>query len=233
VKNKIKLIVMSLLTISLASCATAPVENQHVTPKQSFQSNYSNNISTSTELKKVSGPHITVAWNDDGQPISKSKLLNIKKNMDPVKVVEKTLTDGFKMRIAEPLKRNIANCNPVYDVVSVVNRDAKVIAYAQDQKIANALAQEQPQVFFGFKGDELRKTMNEWAKSIGYTIVWDIEYDYTISQDFVVYGPLLDDGGPLETVLESLQSTSNPIRANIKANHVILIQPSAYQAPVI
>lgn len=104
-----------------------------------------------------------------------------------------------------------------------------IIAYAETRKTAQALANKDREVFFGFKGASVKDTLSLWAKSVGYSIIWNVDFDYKISQDFTAYGKLTSEGGALEQVLMSLQSTDNPIRATIKSNHAILIQTLGYK----
>ena len=93
--------------------------------------------------------------------------------------------------------------------------------------------QEYPNVYWLKEGETFRQTLQRWAKRNDYKVIFEINYDFTIMQTTKLRGLFLSDSGPLMILLESLRSTTNPVKAVVTANKVILIRSDQYNVNML
>ncbi|WP_192485070.1 MULTISPECIES: TcpQ domain-containing protein [Cysteiniphilum] len=84
-----------------------------------------------------------------------------------------------------------------------------------------------------FEGETVRQTINRWGKLNGYKIIYQVDYDFVISQNTEIKGEFLSKNGALFQLLKSLKQTSSPIKATVMSNHVILIQADEYNSSLL
>lgn len=225
-KNK-NIVLLSFMIVFITSCSMLGMKPQKTKEKKVVH------IVTKKDLIDTpSSPNISVEWTSNSN-LSLYGQEKVTKKYDPKQAIEQALNKSYQIRISELLQKDIDNQKKVAKTVSYINLKDGIISYAETRKTAQALANKKREVFFGFKGASVKDTLSSWAKSVGCSIIWDVDFDYLISQDFVAYGELTSDGGALEQVLRSLRSTNNPVRATIKSNNAILIQSFGYKMSAI
>ncbi|MED7788500.1 TcpQ domain-containing protein [Francisella sp. 19X1-34] len=222
-------VLLACVIVFVASCSTNKKQEKAFQQAETYQKEKVVDVKTKKDfITTPSSPNISVEWiNPDSISLYSQK--GVTEQYKPQDVIKKALDRSYQVRISELLQKQINNNKKISKTVSYVNLKDGIIAYAKNRKTAQALANKDREVFFGFKGDSVKDTLNIWAKSVGYSIIWNVDFDYKISQDFTAYGKLTAEGGALEQVLMSLQSTDNPIRATVKSNHAILIQTLGYK----
>ncbi|WP_191092538.1 TcpQ domain-containing protein [Francisella sp. SYW-9] len=222
-------VLLSCVIVFVASCTTNKAQEKAYEQGENYKPTKVIQVKVKKDtITTPSSPNISVEWvNSDNVSLYSQK--GITEQYKPQDVIKKALDRSYQVRISELLQKQINANKKISKTVSYINLKDGIIAYAKNRKTAQALANKDREVFFGFKGDSVKDTLNVWAKSVGYSIIWNVDFDYKISQDFTAYGKLTAEGGALEQVLMSLQSTDNPIRATIKSNHAILIQTLGYK----
>ncbi|WP_119327747.1 TcpQ domain-containing protein [Cysteiniphilum halobium] len=157
--------------------------------------------------------------------------------MSPKVSINQTFkTNHIDLRFSTLLKDALKNGdNQKLQPVFYFNQSSGVMAYALTDKVARALSDKDRNVYQLIAGESVRETINRWAKFNNYTVVYQTDVDFPITQTTTLYGQFLseDGGSVLAQLLASLQGTTNPLKAVAKSNHVLLIQSDQYSPTLL
>ncbi len=140
------------------------------------------------------------------------------------------LTVQFSPSLSEEIKRK--NVHDVTQVYTIVNPEQNLIVYGKDEQIQK-LATKEAELYVLHKGETLRQALNRWAEMNGYTVVYQTDIDFTISQTTEIYANFLEKGGALEQVLESLSKSSHPLQVEVMSNKVLVVKSSHYSPSLL
>ncbi|WP_117001673.1 TcpQ domain-containing protein [Cysteiniphilum sp. SYW-8] len=133
-----------------------------------------------------------------------------------------------KVVFSPKIIREINNGNPQKVVISK-NDETHILACAESSKTAVEIAKGRS-VYYLFKGDTVKDTIERWARENGYSIIWDVKINFDVQQDATLYGDFLASDGPFLTLLSSLKQTNTPIKAVVMKNNTIVIRPDSFSS---
>lgn len=137
------------------------------------------------------------------------------------------------VRFSESVKLELKSPNTTFNPAFSFNPESAIMAIAENEKSAKALSEKDREVYYMFAGESVRQTINRWAAVNEYKVIYQTDANFINAQDTTIYGKFLSPNGALEQLLRSLKNTSNPIKATVKSNHVILIQPDEYNTRLL
>ena len=148
-----------------------------------------------------------------------------------------TSNKNITVRFSTLLKNEIAQVHnkhkPLTTISPVFYYDAhsNIMSFADSKRQARALAQANRAVYYLLAGQTVRETINRWGALNNYKVIYQTDVNFTVNQTTPIYGKFLSkNNGALAQLLNSLKSTDHPIKAEVKSNHVILIQPDQFNA---
>jgi hypothetical protein len=137
------------------------------------------------------------------------------------------------LRFAEPVKLALNDSSSTMEPSFAFNPTSNVMAIAESKQSADALAKKEREVYYLVAGQTVRQTIDRWAAINGYKVIYQTDVNFNVTQDTAVYGRFLEQGGALAQLLASLKNTSNPIKATVKSNRVLLIQTDEYSPSLL
>ncbi len=140
---------------------------------------------------------------------------------------------AIPLRFAEPVKLALNDSSSRVEPSFAFNPTSHVMAIAESQQSAEALAKKEREVYYLVAGQTVRQTIDRWAAINGYKVIYQTDVNFNVTQDTAVYGGFLEQVGALAQLLASLKNTSNPIKATVKSNRVLLIQADEYSPSLL
>ena len=162
-------------------------------------------------------------------------------SVDKVSVIDEysKLTD-YEVRVAAPLIKDLG-FKPTKDELEdyyknnntlsfSFNNKNGIVAVAETEKQAIALAHKNQEVFFAISGDTLKQTIERWAEQAGYKAVYLATKDLLITNTTAFYGLFDSQTGALAELISTSVETGMNIQAQFSSNRVVVIKNNTYSS---
>lgn len=148
----------------------------------------------------------------------------------------------YETRVSQPLIEAGLSKSPSHKALVKFNQKQKlyfsfnkkdqIVAIAQSQKEANALASKDKKVFYALVGQTLEQTIKRWAKQDGFKVLYFAKKDFVFDVGNTFYGSLNAKDGALAQLLSAATQAGVNIQAQVHTNHVLVIKDQTY-SPIL
>jgi len=147
---------------------------------------------------------------------------------------------NFTLRVARTLPSKDLNNRSSSDQVIAYNKlhklyfgfndQAQIVAVANSQKEANALAETPRAVFYALPNQTLRQTIERWASYDDTKVYYQYNKNMMLDQPAVFFGALRSPTGALSQLLKSVSSAGVNAKAVFSNNGALVIKANHYSS---
>ena len=134
--------------------------------------------------------------------------------------------------VAKPTSKEVVAFNKLHRIFFGFNNNDHIVALAQNQKAADALAKKDIAVFYTKVGETLKQTIGRWANLAGFISYYLANKDLVIDAPSTFFGTFAAKDGALVKLIQSSSQAGVDVQAQFNTNNVLVIKDNSY-SPIL